>query len=287
MTSIVDAARFAGIADALDLAREEAARLRDGRRTQTVTWRQLDDALDGARNRCADRRSWFASDLAEQLAELAARPRSWSTSPARSRANAATTLARTCCSGWRRAVSSIEGHRRDLGRRPRRPPRWRQRLAILEDDRAVDGACDGVRLPARPRAQAAVDRLSGDRRRARPELLRSPRVRGAARELHRDRQGRRPGPPLVPSRPRRHAGRAWRRADLLVGIDVRISDAVAGHARAGGKPARADEPADRAAADRLRGRRSACPGAFRNPPTTPAIWSSPTNIRTSASPASG
>ncbi len=34
-----------GIADALDLTREDAARLRDGRKTQTVTWRQLDDAL--------------------------------------------------------------------------------------------------------------------------------------------------------------------------------------------------------------------------------------------------
>ena len=54
-----------------------------------------------------------------------------------------------------------------------------------------------------------------------------------------------------------------------------------------GKPARADQPADRAAADRLRRQRSACPGAFRNPPTTPATWSSPTNTRTSACPASG
>jgi cyclic beta-1,2-glucan synthetase len=34
-----------GIADALDLGRQEAGRLRDGRKTQTVTWRQLDDAL--------------------------------------------------------------------------------------------------------------------------------------------------------------------------------------------------------------------------------------------------
>jgi cyclic beta-1,2-glucan synthetase len=34
-----------GIADAIDLTREEAARLRDGRKTQTVTWGQLDDAL--------------------------------------------------------------------------------------------------------------------------------------------------------------------------------------------------------------------------------------------------
>ena len=31
----------------------------------------------------------------------------------------------------------------------------------------------------------------------------------------------------------------------------------------------------------------ACPGAFRNPPTTPAIWNLPTNIPTSACPASG
>ena len=37
--------RLAGIADAIDLTREETARLRDGRKTQTVTWRQLDDSL--------------------------------------------------------------------------------------------------------------------------------------------------------------------------------------------------------------------------------------------------
>jgi cyclic beta-1,2-glucan synthetase len=36
---------LAGIADALDLTREDGARLRDGHKTQTVTWRQLDDAL--------------------------------------------------------------------------------------------------------------------------------------------------------------------------------------------------------------------------------------------------
>ena len=42
-----------------------------------------------------------------------------------------------------------------------------------------------------------------------------------------------------------------RRADLMVRIDVRIPDALAGHARPGGEPARANQPADRAAADRL------------------------------------
>ena len=36
---------LAGIANSIDLARQEAARLRDGPRTQTVTWAQLDGAL--------------------------------------------------------------------------------------------------------------------------------------------------------------------------------------------------------------------------------------------------
>ena len=39
------AQRLAGIADALDLAREATDQLRDGRRTLTVTWHQLDDAV--------------------------------------------------------------------------------------------------------------------------------------------------------------------------------------------------------------------------------------------------
>ena len=38
-------AALAGVADALDLAAEEAARLRDSHHTQTVTWPQFDDAL--------------------------------------------------------------------------------------------------------------------------------------------------------------------------------------------------------------------------------------------------
>src|SRR3990170_3581442 len=38
---LTDVRRLAGVADAFELMREEAGRLRDGRRTQTVTWRQL------------------------------------------------------------------------------------------------------------------------------------------------------------------------------------------------------------------------------------------------------
>jgi cyclic beta-1,2-glucan synthetase len=40
-----DAVRLAGVADALELTRQEAGRVSDGRRTQTVTWRQLHDAI--------------------------------------------------------------------------------------------------------------------------------------------------------------------------------------------------------------------------------------------------
>ena len=43
-----------------------------------------------------------------------------------------------------------------------------------------------------------------------------------------------------------------RGADLVVGVDVRISDAVAGHAHADRQRARADEPHDRPTADRVR-----------------------------------
>jgi cyclic beta-1,2-glucan synthetase len=44
-TPLRDARRLAGVRDALDLVRQEAGRLDDGRRTQTVTWHQFDDAL--------------------------------------------------------------------------------------------------------------------------------------------------------------------------------------------------------------------------------------------------
>jgi cyclic beta-1,2-glucan synthetase len=43
--SVDNGRRFVGVADALDLAGQEVGRLHDGRRTQTVSWQQLDDAL--------------------------------------------------------------------------------------------------------------------------------------------------------------------------------------------------------------------------------------------------
>ena len=66
-----------------------------------------------------------------------------------------------------------------------------------------------------------------------PSALRPARVRGAARQLHRDRQGRRAGLALVPPRPAADPGRHRVGAPLLVGLDVRVPDAGARHALPG------------------------------------------------------
>ena len=179
------------------------------------------------------------------------------------RANAATTPAPRCSTGRRRRIASIESHRaRRRARPPSRPAPCDRRLAALATAaRAMADAMEfGFLLDPERRLLSIGYRVA--RRHARPELLRPARLRGAARELRRDRQGRRPVAALVPPRPRRHPDRTRRGADLLVGIDVRVPDAVAGDARAGGQPARADQPPGRAAADGLRRRRSACPGAI-------------------------
>jgi cyclic beta-1,2-glucan synthetase len=68
-----DARRLAGIEDAAALAQYEADQRRDGRRTQIVTWRQLDDALRplmvGVRRVPADSES--IADLLEELSSQA------------------------------------------------------------------------------------------------------------------------------------------------------------------------------------------------------------------------
>ena len=115
------------------------------------------------------------------------------------------------------------------------------RLKALADTAREMAHGDGFRLPARPRAQAAVDRLFASPTTARPQLLRPARLRSAARQPVRHRQGRCPDPALVPPRPRGDAARQRLGADLLVGLDVRVPDAVAGDARAGRQPARADQ----------------------------------------------
>ena len=139
--------------------------------------------------------------------------------------------------------------RRRAGRLRR--PRRRSASRDAGNRGAGDGRRDGVRLSPGPGAPAALDRVSRRGRHARPELLRPARLRGAPRELRRDRQGRRPFAPLVPARTRRHPDRTRRGARLVVGIDVRVPDALARDARADGQPARGDKPPRRPAAGGL------------------------------------
>ena len=87
-----------------------------------------------------------------------------------------------------------------------------------------------------PQASAVRDRLSTRRRRgtrpARRVVLRSAGVRGAARQLHRHRQGRRAGDALVPPRPLDHERARRAGAALVERHAVRVPDAAAGDAHA-------------------------------------------------------
>jgi cyclic beta-1,2-glucan synthetase len=127
--------RLAGISDALDLAREAADRLPVGRRTQTVTWRQLDEMLTalaaGTRRAIVDNERDNES-IAERLAHLAGQ--------ADIVADIATAFAgeRGDDTGadmlfWIAAARrSIESHRRDIDQSPAAAIALRARLASLE-----------------------------------------------------------------------------------------------------------------------------------------------------------
>jgi len=106
--------RFLGVADALDLARDEARRLRDTRQSRNVTWMRFDDELarlaSGLRQASAggvsaERR---LADLGEQAAILV--------DTAREIAIEEDHHAGTDLEFWTEAVRAcIESHRRDLG----------------------------------------------------------------------------------------------------------------------------------------------------------------------------
>ena len=107
------AQRFSGVADALDITRAECARLRDGRKTQTVTLHQFDDALAAVAS-ALQQASLSQVDCQAQLADLRANVEIM--------VDIASALAVERGDGmsadmllWARAVlSSIEAHRDDL-----------------------------------------------------------------------------------------------------------------------------------------------------------------------------
>ena len=128
---LADARRLGGIEDACILIRIEADKLRDGRRTQTVTWLQLDEMIDLLKRRM-ERGAAVGQGLAELFLELAAL--------AETMADAASTLAleRGDDTGadllfWARAtLGAIESHRRDLAL-PAAGTSITQRLSALEE----------------------------------------------------------------------------------------------------------------------------------------------------------
>jgi len=129
--SLPDARRLIGIGDARALTRYEADGLRDGRRTQTVTWLQLDDMLDLLKAR-TERGPADGESIAGMLLELSIL--------AETMADVASTLAleRGDDTGadmlfWARAtLGAIESHRRDLAA-PDAAASIARRLSTLED----------------------------------------------------------------------------------------------------------------------------------------------------------
>ena len=123
--------RLAGIADALDLARAATEQLRDGRRTSTVTWRQLDAALAEFSASLREARPHLQG-IAAHLADLAAQ------------AEIVIDIASAFASEqgddtgadmlfWTTAIRrAIESHRRDLYRSPAADATLAARLRSLE-----------------------------------------------------------------------------------------------------------------------------------------------------------
>ncbi len=120
-----------GIADALDLAREDAARLRDGRKTQTVTWRQLDNALS-ALAMAAREPLPALDDFGARLANLGLQADTM-LDMARALASERGDEAGADMVFWAEAsVSAIVAHRADFARNAKDAADLRTRLETLE-----------------------------------------------------------------------------------------------------------------------------------------------------------
>ncbi|MCY1224935.1 hypothetical protein D9M72_371130 [compost metagenome] len=124
--------------------------------------------------------------------------------------------------------------------------------AGAEGSRPRHRLLDGFRLPVPAGAAPAVHRLPGQRQRARRSLLRPSRRGSTAHQSVCHRQGRLADGALVQARPSDRADRRARRADLLVGLDVRVSYAAAGDAGTAGRHPQPDQQSDCEGADQPR-----------------------------------
>ena len=123
---IADTQRLAGINDALDQAIDAASRLNDGRRTQTVTWRQLNESLSALAAGLA-RPSADGEPLDDRLRGLAVEAEAMSDMACALASERDDDLG-TDLVFWAGAVHrSVDSHRRGEG------PVLDERLAIIED----------------------------------------------------------------------------------------------------------------------------------------------------------
>ncbi|HIJ62140.1 MAG TPA: glycosyl transferase [Rhodospirillaceae bacterium] len=126
LQSIADSQRLAGINDALDQAVDEASHLNDGRRTQTVTWRQLNDAMH-VLTAALTRPAADGESLDQRLGGLAAEAEAMSDMASALASERDDTLGADLVF-WAGAVRrAVDSHRRDGG------PALDRRLAIIEE----------------------------------------------------------------------------------------------------------------------------------------------------------
>ncbi|HSG35488.1 MAG TPA: glycosyl transferase, partial [Sphingomonadaceae bacterium] len=128
---VADARRLDGIGDALELALDASSHLRDGQKTQTVTWHQFDDAH---RKLAANlrRASADGETLKGRLAELASQSETMA-DIARALASERDDAGGADMLFWAEAIrSSIEAHRRDLERPAIADTTMKERLIALE-----------------------------------------------------------------------------------------------------------------------------------------------------------
>jgi len=125
------ARRLAGIADALDLAREATDRLRDGRRTQTVTWHQLDDTLTALAGDVR-RAAVDGESIAERLADLAGQAETMADIAGAFATESGDDTGADLLFWLAAARRSIESHRRDIGQAPDAAAALALRLVALE-----------------------------------------------------------------------------------------------------------------------------------------------------------
>jgi cyclic beta-1,2-glucan synthetase len=130
--TLTDTVRLGGIKDALDLAREEASHLNDGRRTQTVTWPQLNDAFATLAT-AIERAPMDGEDIAHRLADLATHAETMADMAGALASERDDVIGEDMLFWVAALLRSIDSHRRDLSQTADDADLWDARLLILEE----------------------------------------------------------------------------------------------------------------------------------------------------------